>query len=69
MKEDLYNGRWLDLCQVLIGETRHRTLERLNLVRTLQCIFVGLVLDESAVSISNGHHDQTEDASEQEEEG
>src|SRR5438552_14540895 len=68
-EEKFYDGRWLDFGQILIGEARHRTFKCFYFICCLQCVFVGLVLNESAVGIANGHHDQAENTREQEEEG
>jgi len=69
VEEKFHNGRWLDLGQILVGETGHRAFELLDLARGLQCIVIGLVFDEPTIAIADRHNDQAEDACEQKEEG
>src|SRR6266567_7665050 len=69
VEEPFDNWRWLDLGQILIGETSHRALEGRYFVCGLKCIFVRLAFYRTAIAVADRHYDQPEKSHQQKEEG
>jgi len=61
VKEELDDGRWLNVGQILVGQTGHRAFKSSNQLRRFQGVFIGLVLDSPAQAIAQGHDEQPKD--------
>ena len=69
VEEQLDDGRWLDISEVLVRQPRHRTFKFLDLLCGLQGVLVSLVLYRPAIAVADWHDDQAKGSNQGQQQG
>src|SRR6266851_9075890 len=69
VEEQLDDGRWLDIGEVLVRRARLRTFKFLDLLRGLQGVLVSLVLYRPAIAVADWHDDQAKGSNQGQQQG